>query len=547
MASAEPTDEPTPIGEERLESGIRPNLRYDLPAGLVVFLVALPLCLGIALASDAPLISGIVTGVLAGLIVGPLSGSQLSVSGPAAGLTVLVAGGISTLGKEAGVTDPVEMFELFLPAVVLAGVMQFVAGILRGGVLANIFPSSVIDGMLAGIGIILILKQIPHALGRDKDYEGDLSFWVMGHQSHTFAEIYEAFRTVSPGVLLVSLACLAVLLLWQRPFIADKSWSRIIPGPLVAVLLGIGINEFYRWFVPSFFIRSEEKHMVNLPVMESPVALWNALPTPNWSQLDNPELWTVAATIAAVASLETLLSVEAVDKLDPFRRQSDTNRELMAQGVGNTLAGLAGGLPMTSVIVRSSTNVYSGGRTRMSAFVHGVLLGGLVVAVPFLLNRIPLAALAAVLLLIGYKLARVSLFKKMYNAGADQFVPFLVTVTVTVFSDLLMGVLCGLVVGVIMVVITNFTTAISVVNEENAWLIQFTKDVSFMNKAKLRTVLRNIPNGAEVMVDGSRAMFIDHDIYEMVQDFKASAKFRDITVECRHLESKDHPIRLPGA
>ena len=547
MASVEPTDQPVPSGEDRLEDGVGPNLRYDLPAGLVVFLVALPLCLGIALASEAPLISGIVTGVLAGLIVGPLSGSQLSVSGPAAGLTVLVAGGITQLGKAGGVTDPIEMFELFLPAVVLAGVMQFVAGILRGGVLANIFPASVIDGMLAGIGIILILKQIPHALGRDHDYEGDLSFWVMGHQSHTFAEIYEAIRTVSPGVLIVTLACIAVLLLWQRPFIANKAWSRIVPGPLVAVLLGVAINEFYRFFIPSLFIRAEEKHMVNLPVLGSPIELWKALPTPNWSQIDNPELWTVAATIAAVASLETLLSVEAVDKLDPFRRQSDTNRELMAQGVGNALAGLAGGLPMTSVIVRSSTNVYSGGRTRMSAFVHGVLLGGLVMAVPFLLNRIPLASLAAVLLLIGYKLARVSLFKKMYQSGADQFVPFVVTVTVTVFSDLLMGVLSGLVVGVIMVVVTNFTTAISVVHEENAWLIQFTKDVSFLNKARLRTALRGIPNGAEVIIDGSRAMFIDHDIYEIVQDFKAAARFRDIQVECRNLESKDHPIRLPGA
>jgi MFS superfamily sulfate permease-like transporter len=521
---------------DALEKGIVPNLRYDIPAGLVVFLVALPLCLGIALASDAPLISGIVTGVTAGLLVGPLSGSQLSVSGPAAGLTVLVAGGIAELGG----------FEMFLPAVILAGAMQLVAGLLRGGVLANIFPVSVIDGMLAGIGIILILKQIPHALGRDAEYEGSMNFWVMGHQAHTFSEIEAAVRTASPGVVIVSLSCLAVLLLWQRPFIANQSWSRIVPGPLVAVVLGVVLNEIFGVVAPGLHIRAEEGHMVALPVMGSPLNLWNALPSPDWSAMSNPAVWTVAATIAAVASLETLLSVEAVDKLDPFRRSSDTNRELMAQGVGNMVAGAIGGLPMTSVIVRSSTNVYTGGRTRMSAFVHGVFLGGLVIAVPFLLNRIPLAALAAVLLTIGYKLARVSLFQKMYRAGADQFVPFLVTVTVTVFSDLLTGVLVGLAVGVVMVMITNFSTAVSVVHEDGAFLIQFTKDVSFLNKARLRKVFAELPSGSEVVIDGTRAMFIDHDIYELIQDFKESAKFRDITVQTRRLESKDHPIRLPG-
>lgn len=521
---------------DTLQRGVVANLRYDLPAGLVVFLVALPLCLGIALASDAPLISGIVTGVLGGLVVGPLSGSNLSVSGPAAGLTVLVAGGIAELGG----------FEAFLPAVVLAGLMQIALGLARGGVLANIFPASVIEGMLAGIGIILILKQIPHALGRDVDYEGDLNFWMMGHQGHTFSEIEAAIRTASPGVMLVSAACLFVLLLWQRPFIANRSWSRIVPGPLVAVILGVVLNEAFASVAPGLYIRAEEGHMVALPVLGSPGALWQALPSPDWSVMNDSAVWSVAATIAAVASLETLLSVEAVDKLDPYRRVSDTNRELVAQGIGNATAGFIGGLPMTSVIVRSSTNVYSGGRTRSSAFIHGVFLGGLVIAVPFLLNRIPLAALAAVLLTIGYKLARVSLFTKMYRAGADQFVPFFVTVFVTVFSDLLTGVLVGLALGVVMVVITNFTTAISVVQEDDAWLVQFTKDVSFLNKTRLRRVLADIPPGSEVVIDGTRAMFIDHDIYEIVQDFKESARFRDITVQTRRLKSKNHPIRLPG-
>ena len=521
--------------ENGLKEGIVPNLRYDFPSGLVVFLVALPLCLGIALASDAPLLSGLVTGVIGGLVVGPLSGSQLSVSGPAAGLTVLVAGGIAELGG----------FEAFLPAVIMAGAMQIVLALLRGGVLATLFPSSVIEGMLAGIGIILILKQIPHALGRDTDYEGDLDFWVLGEQSNTFNEIFEAFQTMSPGVVIVSLACLGVLLLWQRPFIANQSWSRLIPGPLVAVLLGIAINEVFRLTGSNMEILAKDGHLVQLPVL-GPVELFASLPSPDWSVLGNSELWTVAATIAAVASLETLLSVEAVDKLDPFRRTSDTNRELFAQGAGNVFAGFLGGLPMTAVIVRSSTNVYSGGRTRMAAFIHGVFLGGLVLAVPDLLNRIPLGALAAVLLNIGYKLARADLWRRQYQQGADQFIPFTVTVLVTVFSDLLTGVLVGLAIGVVMVVVTNFTTAISVVEEDGAWLVQFTKDVSFVNKTRLRSVLNGIPRGSEVVIDGTRATFIDHDIYTTIDDFTESARYRDITVQVRNLASKDHPIRLPG-
>lgn len=523
--------------DDVLADGVVPNLKYDVPAGLVVFLVALPLCLGIALASDAPLISGVVSGVIAGLVVAPLSGSQLSVSGPAAGLTVLVATGISELGG----------FSAYLCAVLLAGVFQIVAGVLRAGVLANVFPASVIKGMLAGIGIILILKQIPHALGRDEDFEGDQSFWMMGHQSHTFSEIDAAIRTASPGVVLVAVACLAVLLTWDSRWVASQAWVKVVPGPLVAVGVGIGLNTLFSFVAPALHITTEAGHLVSLPVMGSPLALWGALPRPDLSQLANPAVWTTALVLAVVASLETLLSVEAVDKLDPFRRTSSTNRELVAQGIGNVLCGLVGGLPMTAVIVRSSANVYSGGRTRVSAVVHGVLLGGLVMLVPALLNRIPLAALAAVLLMVGYKLAKVDLFRKMYTQGADQFVPFLVTVLATVFSDLLTGVMFGLLVGVGMVVWTNYTSAIAVVNEGSSWLILFTKDVSFLNKARLRKILAGIPDGSEVVVDGQRAQFIDHDILELVGDFAASATHRSLTVELRRLESKAHPIKLPGA
>jgi MFS superfamily sulfate permease-like transporter len=522
--------------KDRLESGVIANLRYDVPAGLVVFLVALPLCLGIALASGAPLMAGVVAGVVGGLVVAPLSGSQLSVSGPAAGLTVLVAGGIVSLGG----------FEAFLAAVILAGLMQVGVGILRGGALANIFPVSVVEGMLAGIGIILVLKQIPHALGRDVDYEGDLDFWMLGHQGHTFSEIEAAVRTISPGVLLVSLVCLGVLMLWQQPFIQKASWSKVVPGPLAAVLVGVGMNELYGLVAPGMYILASEGHMVALPVMSSPLELVRGLPRPEWSAFSYAKTWKVAATIAAVASLESLLSVEAVDKLDPFRRVSKTNQELMAQGVGNVVSGMLGGLPLTSVIVRSSANVYSGGRTYISAVVHALLLCVLVASVPFLLNRIPLSALAAVLLTVGYKLSRVALYKKMYRSGADQFVPFIVTVFLTVFSDLLTGVFAGLIVGVGMVLVTNFHSSISVVSDDNAWLIRFTANVNFMNKTKLRRVLSEIPNGSEVVIDGVAASHIDHDIIDIIEDFVASARYRDISVETRRLESKQHPIRLPG-
>ena len=523
-------------GGTKLEAGWRANLRYDLPAGLVVFLVALPLCLGIALASNAPLFAGVVSGVVGGLIVAPLSGSNLSVSGPAAGLTVLVAGGIASLGS----------YEAFLPAVVLAGVMQIVIGLARGGSMTNLFPVSVVEGMLAGIGIILILKQIPHALGRDTDYEGDTNFWMMGHQSHTFSEIDAAVRTASPGVLLVTLLCLGVLLLWQQPIIAKRGWALWIPGPLVAVAVGIGVNHLYSIVAPELFIRASEGHMVSLPLLSGPADLLATLSTPDWSALGRSDTWTVAATLAAVASLESLLSVEAVDKLDPFRRTSDSNRELLAQGVGNTVSGLLGGLPLTAVIVRSSANVYAGGRTRTSAIAHGVLLVALVLAIPHVLNRIPLASLAAILLVVGYKLARVELFKKVYRQGADQFLPFLVTTVVTVFSDLLMGVFAGFVLGVVMVIITNHHSAIAVVRDGDAWLIRFTANVSFLNKTRLRNVLCQVPDGAEVIVDGAAATHIDHDILALVEDFEHGAPHRNISVEVRHMASKAHPIRLPG-
>lgn len=512
------------------------TLGADLPAAIVVFLVALPLCLGIALASEAPLMSGIIAGVIGGIVIGALSGSSLSVSGPAAGLAVIVAEGIHELGG----------FEAFLCAVILAGAFQLALGALRLGVLASLFPHSVIRGMLAAIGIILILKQIPHALGRDEDYEGDLGFWVPGTEENTFTEILHAIASFNPGVVAVTAVSLGILLLWQRPFIADQKWSKVIPGPLVAVVAAVAMNALLGAVAPTWAVLGSEGHLVSLPADGSVSDRMFALPRPDWSRFADPVVWKVAAVIATIASIETLLSVEAIDKLDPQRRTTPTNRELLAQGTGNIISGLAGGLPVTSVIVRSSANLYSGAKSRVSAIVHGFMLLILVAAVPMLLNRIPLAALAAVLLVVGYKLASVEVFKRMWNDGVDQFLPFVTTIVVTVFSDLLAGVAVGVLVAAAMVLLTNRADAIRVAHEETTWLVKFTKDVSFLNKPRLRTALAEIPDGAHVEIDAGRASFIDHDILEVLQDFEAGAAHRNITVNIRGLKRRPFPLQVPA-
>jgi len=505
-----------------LEKGILKNLRYDIPSGVVVFLVALPLCLGIALASEAPLMSGLITGMVGGLIVTLISGSPLSVSGPAAGLASIVAAGIGQVGLEA-----------FFVAVVIAGIMQTALGLLRLGFFAEFFPLSVIKGMLAAIGVILILKQIPYALGGTIDDER------MGY----FGEIAFAIKTMSPGVLIVTAIALTILILWEQPFIRNKSWSRIVPGPLVAVLMGVGLNELFKRVAPNLEITAEAQHLVKLPTSIAAIQTELVLPDFSGTAIDG-ELLILAATIAAVASIETLLCVEATDKLDPFKRVSPTNRELVAQGVGNTVAGLLGGLPMTAVIVRSSANIYSGGRTRAAAWFHGALLLGLVLAAPILLNKIPLAALAAVLLVVGYKLARISLFKQLWTAGLDQFLPFIVTIVVTVTTDLLIGVTTGLVVGIITVFLTSYKTAVEVKEEDGRYTVTLVKDVSFINKGKLKQELAHIPNGSTVVIEGAAASFIDRDIQEVIKGFVEGAEHRDITVETSGLDTQPHPLAV---
>jgi MFS superfamily sulfate permease-like transporter len=511
------------------QPGIANNLKYDLPAGLVVFLVALPLCLGIALASGAPLFSGIIAGAVGGIIISVLSGSEVSVSGPAAGLAVIVATAIQNLGS----------FRIFLLAVSVAGVIQLLLGVLRAGGIGNYVPNAVIKGMLAAIGIVIILKQIPHALGRDTNYEGNFDFFFEREgKGNTLTDIVEAVYSANGEAVIITVISMLILILWERPFLQKYKFFKLVPGALIVVVLGIIINETFKAFFGDFHLRAADGHLVSLPVASSIGDFFQQFTTPDWSAIRNPKVYSTALTLAIVGSIETLLSIEASDKLDPFRRISSTNRELLAQGTGNVISGLIGGLPITSVIVRSSANVYAGARSRISALAHGVLLFGCVLLIPGLLNRIPLASLACVLFMVGYKLTKVELYQKMLKAGLDQFLPFIVTVIAIVFTDLLLGVAIGIVFGVIFVIRTNHHSAFTLVSQDNAYLLRFNKDASFVNKTELKNKLSSLPSGSSIIIDGTKAVFIDNDIYDVIADFKESAPFRNITLEMKDFYEK---------
>ncbi len=497
------------------------SLRFDLSAGLVVSLVALPLCLGIALASGAPLLAGVIAGIVGGTVVALISGSEISVSGPAAGLAVIVAAAIQTMGG----------FEMFLPAVIVGGVIQIILGLLKLGVIGDYVPSAVIKGMLAAIGTVIVLKQIPHALGRDKDYEGDFGF--MEGQENTLTDIVAAINSFSGAAVLITLVCLAVLLLWERPAIRRMPLLRLIPGPLLAVAIGISMNQLFRVLVPGFEL-SDPEHMVRLPVPASILGFFQQFTFPDLHAFQNQQVYIVGATIAIVASLESLLSLEASDKLDPYRRISPTNRELLAQGSGNVVSGLLGGLPITAVVVRTSANIYAGGRTRMSALVHGALLLAMAMLFPKLLNLTPLACLAAILLVIGYKLAKIDLFVQMWKAGYAQFLPFIVTVIAIVFTDLLKGVIIGFAVGLFFVIRANRHHAITLISQDNYYLLRFNKDATFVNKSEVKEALRSIPANATVILDGTKALYIDRDIREVVDEFRQSCYFQGIKLEFKN-------------
>ncbi|MES2732170.1 MAG: SulP family inorganic anion transporter [Bacteroidota bacterium] len=502
-------------------SSLFTHIKSDAKGGMVAFLVALPLCLGIALASGAPLFSGIIAGVIGGIVVGSLSGSALSVSGPAAGLTAIVLGAIEKLGH----------YETFLLAVVLAGVFQLILGLLKAGSISNYFPSSVIKGMLAAIGLTLILKQIPHALGYDKDAEGESEF-LQADGENTFTEILQAIQHPDAGAIIIAVVSMIVLLLWDKPFLKKYSFFKTVPSALIVVIIGIVFHTLYNLFLPG--LQLSENHLVNLPIAKGLNSFFALFTLPDFTQLGNTQVYISAFTIAIVASLETLLNVEATDKLDPLKRNTPPNRELKAQGVGNIVSGLIGGLPVTSVVVRSTASIMAGSRTKMAAILHAILLFACVILIPSFLNRIPLACLAAILLFTGYKLAKISIFKDMYQLGIDQFIPFVVTIVAILFSDLLIGIAIGMVVGVFFILKANFKTSHffhKQIDKEHEFIkINLSENVSFLNKASIINILENLPEHSSVQIDGSKSTYIDYDVLEVIENFRETAKLKNINL-----------------
>lgn len=501
----------------------------NIKAGVTVFLVALPLCLGIALACNTPLFSGIIAGVVAGIFVTIFSGSPLSVSGPAAGLTAVVLSSVVSLGS----------FSAFCAAVVVAGLFQLVLGLLKTGGIANYIPNAVIKGMLAGIGVILIIKQIPHLVGYDKDPEGDFEF-VQPDGHNTFSELIYMLNTISPGAVVIGLISLVFL------FSAEGKWYKTnkilsqIPSPLFVVILGVLLNELFKLSGSEGLIIQTE-HLVSVPHINNMEELKSNLIFPDFSLLFSKKFFLVAGTLAIVASLETLLSIEAVDKIDPEKRASNNNKELVAQGIGNVICGLIGGLPVTSVIVRSSANVNAGGTNKSSAVLHAVLLGLCVFLIPGVLMKIPNAALAAILIVTGYKLVKPSIFKETFRLGYSQIIPFLVTIIVMQISDLLIGVGCGIAVSVVFIIYNNISLSFDrgedKIEGEQYYLLRLPQHVTFFNKGFLQNYFNQIQDGAHLIIDGAIVRTIDPDAREIINEFLKKAERKNLRIELRNLDN----------
>ena len=499
------------------------NLKSDFASGLVVFLVALPLCLGIAMASGAPLFSGIISGVIGGIVVGYLSKSHISVSGPAAGLTAIILTAITDLGA----------FDVFLTAVFIAGLIQLALGFIKAGSISNYFPTNVIEGMLAGIGIIIILKQLPHAFGYDSDFEGDMAF-AQADGNNTFSTLFGVLNHIQLGSIIISFVSLAILIVWDKITFLKK--LKLVPGALVAVVIGVVLNEIFVATGSSLAIMKE--HLVSLPVPTTLEEFKQIIVTPNFSGITNPQVWIVGLTIAIVASIETLLCIEASDRMDVHKRYTDTNVELKAQGIGNIVSSLLGGLPMTSVVVRSSANNNAGAKSKMSAIIHGVLLLVSVLTIPLILNKIPLATLAAILILVGYKLAKPATFKHFWDNGKYQFIPFIVTLLAVVFLDLLKGVALGIIISIIFILRGNPKRAYSFRKEEyvdgDVIHIDLAQEVSFLNKSAIKLTLNEIPENSRVIINAHDTVYIAHDILDLIREFKATrAKDENIKVKLK--------------
>jgi MFS superfamily sulfate permease-like transporter len=503
------------------------TFKSDFAAGLVVFLVALPLCLGIALASGAPLFSGIISGVIGGIVVGFLSQSHLSVSGPAAGLTAIVLTAITDLGA----------FDIFLTAVFIAGILQLLLGFIKAGSISNYFPTNVIEGMLAGIGVIIILKQIPHAFGYDPDFEGDESFMQIDGQN-SFSEIFGIVNHIQLGSLIITLVSLAILILWVKIDVFKK--VKLLPPALIAVIVSIILNEIFKGNGSSLEVTKE--HLVSLPIPQSFEDFRNIIVTPDFSAISNSKVWIVGVTIAIVASIETLLCIEAADRMDIHRRYTDTNVELKAQGIGNILSALIGGLPMTSVVVRTSANSAAGAKSKMSAIAHGVLLALSVLTIPALLNKVPLSTLAAVLLLVGYKLANPKTIMHFWKKGKYQFVPFIATFIAVVFLDLLKGVALGMLISAIFVLKGNMKRAYKFRKEEyqegDIIHIELAQEISFLNKSAIKSTLSELPPNSKVVINATETVYIAHDVLDLIHEFH-TIKAKELKIKVKLVGFKD--------
>ncbi len=506
------------------QKNILKDLKSDLPASIVVFFVAVPLCLGIALASGAPLFAGIIAGIVGGIVVGIASGSPLGVSGPAAGLAVIVLTSIAALGS----------WQVFLLAVVLAGVLQLIMGFAKAGFIAYFFPTSVIKGMLTGIGLLIILKQIPHALGYDKDAEGDLSYFQIDGET-TFSSITKAFNFITPGAILIAAISIVLLILWDKVLTKKHKIFQLIQGPVVVVIFGIIMNYLYQSGTLNFSLAEDQ--VVRLPVASNLADFFSFFTFPDFSAITTIKVWEVAVVLAIVASLETLLCVEATDKLDPYKRITPTNRELKAQGLGNIISGFIGGLPITQVIVRSSANISFGGKTKMSAILHGVFLLISAITIAGLLNMIPLASLAAILIMVGYKLAKPVLFKQMYKLGWEQFIPFVATVAGILATDLLKGITIGVLFGIFYTLRHSYRNShhmkeiVTTEDGHEVHHIELAQEVSFFNKASVMKALETIPAKSKVVIDFSKSKSVAHDVLELIRDYEINAKTRNISVE----------------
>lgn len=493
----------------------------DFKAGIVVFLVALPLCLGIAMACKVSLFSGIITGAIGGILVTIFSGSKFSVSGPAAGLTAIVISSITQLGS----------FELFLAATIVAGFIQIILGIMKAGTIGNFIPNAVIKGMLAGIGIILIIKQIPHLFGYDKDPEGDEEF-IQIDGENSFTELIHMINYITPGAIIIGLVSIGILIMAERPFYKKDKLLSNLPGPLLAVAFGILLNIAFKGYAN---LSIDAQHLVNLPTIQSFSDLQDNLSFPNFSKIGTSSFWIIAFTLAIVASLETLLGIEAIDKIDPEKNESDTNKELIAQGIGNITTGCIGGLPLTSVIVRSSANINSGAKSKLSTIIHAILLIACVLFFPFILSAIPNACLAAILLLTGLKLTKFSIFKEQWRFGPEQFIPFVMTILIMLLKDLLWGVSIGILVAIFFIIRDNiklsFETSKDIINNQQYFLLKLPQHVTFFNKGFLIKFLKTVTPNSNIIIDCSINKKINRDAKDVIIDFIENAHKKNITSE----------------